>query len=88
MSFLEQCVKNGKKLMIEDVGESTDPILEPVLLNQQFRNGQTRWLIKLEEGNPINYDPQFMLYLSTKIPNPHYLPESFIRVNVINFTVT
>jgi dynein heavy chain len=26
--------------------------------------------------------------MTTKMPNPHYLPEMFIRVNVINFTVT
>lgn len=28
------------------------------------------------------------MYLTTKMPNPHYLPEVCIKVNVINFTVT
>ena len=36
----------------------------------------------------IDYDPKFKLYMTTKNPNPHYLPEVFIRVAVINFTVT
>ena len=36
----------------------------------------------------IDYDPRFKLYMTTKMPNPHYLPEMFIRVTVINFTVT
>lgn len=26
--------------------------------------------------------------MTTKMTNPHYLPEMFIRVTVINFTVT
>jgi len=30
----------------------------------------------------------FKLYLTTKIPNPHYLPDTFIKVTIINFTVT
>jgi len=30
----------------------------------------------------------FKLYLTTKIPNPHYLPEICIKVTLINFTVT
>ena len=28
------------------------------------------------------------MFLTTKIPNPRYLPEVFIKVNIINFTVT
>lgn len=86
---LETCVKNGVKLMIEDMGENTDPILEPILLDQKYKSGGAagRYLIKLGE-NTINYDKNFMLFMATKMPNPHYLPEAFIRVSVINFTVT
>jgi len=36
----------------------------------------------------IDYDKRFRLYMTTKMSNPHYLPEIFIRVTVINFTVT
>ncbi len=28
------------------------------------------------------------LYITTKMPNPHYLPEVCIKVTIINFTVT
>jgi dynein heavy chain len=37
---------------------------------------------------PILYDPNFRIYLTTKKPNPNYLAEVFIKVNVINFTAT
>lgn len=36
----------------------------------------------------IEFDPNFRLFLSTKLANPQFLPEIFIRVCVINFTVT
>lgn len=26
--------------------------------------------------------------VTTKVPNPHYLPEIFIKTTIINFTVT
>jgi dynein heavy chain len=44
-------------------------------------------MIKIGDSE-IEYDDNFKLYFTTKLPNPHYLPEIFIRVNVINFTVT
>ena len=36
----------------------------------------------------IDYDEDFKLYMTTKLPNPHYLPEICIKVTLINFTVT
>ena len=36
----------------------------------------------------INYDDNFRLSITTKMPNPHYLPEICIKVTIINFTVT
>jgi len=36
----------------------------------------------------IDYMKDFNLYLTTKLPNPHYLPEISMMCNLINFTVT
>ncbi len=44
-------------------------------------------LIRLGDSD-VDYDPNFRFYMTTKLPNPHYLPEVCIKVNLINFTVT
>ena len=36
----------------------------------------------------MDYDDNFKLYMTTKLANPHYLPEVCIATNLINFTVT
>ncbi len=38
--------------------------------------------------NEVPYNNDFKIYFTTKLQNPHYLPEVSIRLNVINFTVT
>ena len=35
-----------------------------------------------------DYESNFRFFMTTKMPNPHYLPESFIKLTIINFTVT
>ena len=35
-----------------------------------------------------DYDNNFSFFMTTKMPNPHYLPEVFIKLTIINFTVT
>jgi dynein heavy chain len=43
--------------------------------------------IKLGDTS-VNYDEAFKLFMTTKMPNPHYIPEICIKVTLINFTVT
>ena len=83
---LENAVRTGQPVLIEDVGEQLDPALEPLLLKQTIRQGG-RVLIKLGDSL-VEYDRNFRLYITTKLQNPHYLPEVCIKVTVINFTVT
>jgi dynein heavy chain len=44
-------------------------------------------MIRLGDAD-VDYDDNFRFYVTTKLPNPHYMPEIFIQATVINFTVT
>jgi hypothetical protein len=35
----------------------------------------------------VDYDAGFRLYMTCRLANPHYLPEAYIRVNLVDFTV-
>ncbi|KAI9348792.1 dynein heavy chain and region D6 of dynein motor-domain-containing protein [Zopfochytrium polystomum] len=83
---LENAVRTGQAVLIEDVGETLDPALEPLLLKQITRQGG-RLMMKLGDSL-VEYDRNFRLYITTKLANPHYLPEICIKVTIINFTVT
>lgn len=68
--------------------------MQPVLsLNRQIITLSSRFpqagrlLIHLGDSD-IEYDTNFRLYLTTKLANPHYLPEICIQVTLVNFTVT
>lgn len=46
-------------------------------------------MLQIKLGEAIaDYDKNFRLYMTTKLPNPHYPPEVCIKVTLINFTVT
>ena len=36
----------------------------------------------------LSYSDKFKLYLTTTISNPHYPPETFVKVTIINFAIT
>ncbi|KAH8072852.1 dynein light chain binding protein [Aureococcus anophagefferens] len=86
LRVLENAIRNGKPLLIEDVHEQIEPALEPVLAKATFNQGN-RILIRLGDSN-VDYDPAFKLFMTSKLPNPHYLPEVCIKTTIINFTVT
>ncbi|XP_074661680.1 dynein axonemal heavy chain 6-like [Tubulanus polymorphus] len=83
---LENCIRIGMPVLLEEIGEFLDPALEPILLKQTFLSGG-RLLIRLGDSD-IEYDKNFAFYMTTKMSNPHYLPEVCIKVTIINFTVT
>lgn len=86
LKHIEGCVRAGQPALIEDVGESLDPALDTLLLRQTFSQG-SRLMIRLGDCD-VEYHPGFKLYLTTKLPNPHFLPEVCIKVSLINFSVT
>eukprot|EP00742_Colponemidia_sp_Colp-10_P007071 GILJ01007591.1.p1 GENE.GILJ01007591.1~~GILJ01007591.1.p1 ORF type:complete len:2165 (-),score=376.69 GILJ01007591.1:179-6499(-) len=83
---LENAVRVGIPLLIEDIAETLDPILDPILTKKIVESNGRR-LIRLGDQD-VDFDPNFKLYLTTKRSNPNYLPEICIKVTVINFTVT
>lgn len=83
---LKMYVPMGQPILIEDIGEEIDPILENILTKNIVKVGME---LKVKVGDTfIDFDPNFKIYLTTKLANPHYLPEIFIKVTMINFTVT
>uniref|UniRef100_A0A671M0J4 Dynein heavy chain ATP-binding dynein motor region domain-containing protein n=1 Tax=Sinocyclocheilus anshuiensis TaxID=1608454 RepID=A0A671M0J4_9TELE len=80
---LENAIRLGMPVLLEELKETLDPALEPILLKQTFVLGG-RTLIRLGDSD-IDYDKNFRFYMTTKMANPHYLPEV---LTVINFTVT
>uniref|UniRef100_A0A3Q3BGU1 Dynein, axonemal, heavy chain 6 n=1 Tax=Haplochromis burtoni TaxID=8153 RepID=A0A3Q3BGU1_HAPBU len=83
---LENAISMGVPVLLEELKETLDPALEPVLLKQTFVAGG-RTMIRLGDSD-IDYDKNFRFYMTTKMANPHYLPEVCIKVTIINFTVT
>uniref|UniRef100_A0A669BJA2 Dynein axonemal heavy chain 7 n=1 Tax=Oreochromis niloticus TaxID=8128 RepID=A0A669BJA2_ORENI len=83
---LENCIQFGTPVLLENVGEELDPILEPLLLRQTFKQGGAM-CIRLGDST-IEYVPDFRFYITTKLRNPHYLPETSVKVTLLNFMIT
>lgn len=82
LPMIENGIRLGQPVLIENIGETLDPALEPVLLKNVVKG-----FLRLGDVS-VPYSPEFKLFITTKLPNPHYLPEICIKVALINFTVT
>jgi dynein heavy chain len=83
---LEIALENGYTILIENLGESIDAVLMPVIQRATIKRG-TKLFIKLGDKE-VDFHPEFRLYLHTKLSNPHYPPEIQAETTLINFTVT
>ncbi|XP_010617035.1 dynein heavy chain 17, axonemal [Fukomys damarensis] len=84
LDIIEQAISSGDILLIENIGESVDPVLDPLLGRNTIKKGK---YIKIG-GKEVEYHPNFRLILHTKYFNPHYKPEMQAQCTLINFLVT
>uniref|UniRef100_H2Y7L6 Dynein axonemal heavy chain 7 n=1 Tax=Ciona savignyi TaxID=51511 RepID=H2Y7L6_CIOSA len=83
---LENCIQFGTPVLLENIGEELDPLLEPLLLKQTFKQAGAI-CIRLGDST-IEYSHDFRFYITTKLRNPHYLPETSVKVTLLNFMIT
>jgi dynein heavy chain len=81
-----RCVEDGTPLLIENLPDSIDAALEPLLARRLLRRG--RALALALGGREVPYSPAFRLYLHTKLPSPHYGPEVAAQTTLVDFSAT
>merc|ERR1711871_1043428 len=86
MRKLERALESGHTIIIENLGESLDAVLAPVIQRATIKRGRTLY-VKVGDSE-VEFHPDFRLYLHTKLSNPHYPPEIQAETTLINFTVT
>jgi dynein heavy chain, axonemal len=83
---LELAIQFGKWVLLENIGEELDPALEPILLQQKVKQG-SGYVIKMGDKS-VPYNESFKFFLTTTLPNPHYSPETSVKVTILNFAIT
>ena len=83
---LELAIQFGKWVLLENIGEELDPALEPILLQQKVKQG-SGYVIKIGDKS-VSYNETFKFFLTTTLPNPHYSPETQVKVSILNFAIT
>ncbi|CAL8343019.1 unnamed protein product [Lota lota] len=83
---LEMAIKYGFPFLFQGVDEYIDPVIDNVL-EKNVKGAEGRQVIVLGDKE-VDYDPNFKLYLNTKLSNPKFSPSVFGKAMVINYTVT
>ncbi|XP_054988433.1 dynein axonemal heavy chain 17 [Sorex araneus] len=84
LDIIEGAISSGDTLLIENIGETVEPVLDPLLGRNTIKKGR---FIKIGDKE-VEYHPDFRLILHTKYFNPHYKPEMQAQCTLINFLVT
>ncbi|XP_045475837.1 dynein axonemal heavy chain 3 [Harmonia axyridis] len=84
--ILDNAITFGTPVMLENVNEEIDAVLDPVLAKNMFKQ-QGVWYLKFGD-NVLEYNFDFRFYITTRLRNPHYLPELAVKVTLLNFMIT
>lgn len=73
-------------LLIENIEHEVDPELDPILEKQVVTKGRSKYVIV--SGQSYEWDDSFMLFMTSRLANPHFSPELAAKTTIIDFTVT
>ncbi|KNE56972.1 hypothetical protein AMAG_17984 [Allomyces macrogynus ATCC 38327] len=76
----------GFPFLFEDVDEYIDPVIDNVL-ERNIKTAGSRKFIVLGDKE-VDFDPNFRLYMTSKLSNPTYSAKVFGSCTVINYSVT
>ncbi|KAI9009714.1 dynein heavy chain and region D6 of dynein motor-domain-containing protein [Gaertneriomyces semiglobifer] len=86
LKHLEMAITYGFPFLFEDVDEYIDPVIDNLLEKNVKTQGSRRFIVLGDKE--VEYDPNFRLYLTTRLPNPTYTPKMFGSAMIINYSVT
>jgi dynein heavy chain len=86
LKHLEMAITFGFPFLFEDVDEYIDPVIDNILEKNIKVNGARKYIVLGDKE--IDFDPNFRLYLTTKLANPIYTPKVFGSAIIINYSVT
>lgn len=84
LDIIEKAVNCGDTVLLENIDESVDAVLNPLLSRTLIKKGRA---VKIGDKE-VDFNPKFKLILQTKLANPHYKPEMQAQTTLINFTVS
>lgn len=83
MKTLEYAIQHGKPVLLQNILETLEPALNPVL-NKSLVVQQGQLVLRMNEKF-IPYHEKFRFFITTKMPNPHYAPEVWKNIYKMKF---
>ena len=83
---LELAIKFGSSILFESIDTEIDPMIDPVLEKNITTEAGVEMLTMGDQK--IEFNPEFRMFMTTKIANPNYTPEIFGKTMIINISVT
>lgn len=86
LKHVDMAIKYGSPILFQDVDDYIDPVIDNVL-EKKIKVVTGRAFVILGDKE-VDWDPNFRMYLTTKLPNPFFNPSVYARGLVINYMVT
>ncbi|EFN82623.1 Dynein heavy chain 7, axonemal [Harpegnathos saltator] len=86
MNAIGQNIENGVPVLLENIGETLEIALEPILLKDIYKNDDDYWYIDIADKS-IRYSWNFRFYITTRLSNPNYTADVFSKLTIIDFSM-